>query len=133
MRRTSAVVAVGLFSLAACGEVRETADQVASGADVVRDCAVLATDAAQVRLESLEQVDAQDVQQAAEQLGEDVATIDDAEVRAAAERLQEGLEQAAQAAREGDATALEDARQEVTDAFAEAAQACDVPVEEFTG
>lgn len=133
MRRTSALVAVALFSLAACSEVRETADQVASGADLVRDCAVLATDAAQVRLESIEQVDVQDVQQAAEQLGEDVATIDDAEVRAAAERLQEGLEQAAQAAREGDPTALEDARQEVTDALAEAAQACDVPVEEFTG
>jgi hypothetical protein len=132
MRRTPLALAALLLT-AACSDVRETAQDVTAGADKVRDCTALAAEAARTRIDTSGPMDAQDVQQAADSLGERVQTLDEGDVRSAAVRLQEALEQAAEAARQGDAPALAQARDRVTDAASAAAQTCGVSPDRFLG
>ena len=116
--------------LPACSQA-EQAQDIASNAGKVADCAALATDAARAGLEQVGQLDAQSAQDAADRVGERVNDISDTEVRAAAERLRDALNAAAEAARTGDAPALEEARQQVTEAAKSAAQTCGLPEDQF--
>ena len=132
MKRYTALLVTVLLALPACSQAEQARD-IASSAGKVQDCAALATDAARAGLEQVGQLDAQSAQDAADRVGERVNDISDTEVRTAAERLRDALSAAAEAARTGDAPALEEARQQVTDTAKEAAQTCGLPEDQFAG
>jgi hypothetical protein len=130
MKRLTAVFAIVLFTLPACSEAEQARD-IASDAAKVRDCAALAADAARAGLEQVGQLDAQSAQEAADRVGQRINDINNTEVRTAAERLREALNAAAEAARTGNAPALEEARQQVTDTAEQAAQTCGLSLDQF--
>ena len=135
MRATASRLAplVVLLAVAGCSDAKDAVNDAASSANKAADCAALANDTLQSGVTDAQQLDPQDVQQAADRLSDRAATIDDADLRSAAQSLQDALGRVADAVAKGDTSALAKARTQAETAAREAAGECGIPVDRFTG
>ncbi|NHC43768.1 hypothetical protein [Motilibacter aurantiacus] len=138
MRTTARSVSalVLLVALAGCSEAQDAVDGAQGAVDSAtkaRDCVALAGDTLQSRIADAQQVDAQEVRQAADRLSERVGQIEDADLRTAAESLQAALVRASDAVAQGDTSAIRQSRDEAVAAARRTASECGIPVDRFLG
>ncbi|NHC13073.1 hypothetical protein [Motilibacter deserti] len=122
-----------LFVLAGCSDAQDAVNDATTGAVKARDCAQLASDTLQSRIADAQQVDQQEVEQAAQRLADRIDQIQDTDLKSAAESLRASLQRAADAAAQGDTSALQKAREQAVAAARRAAGECGIPVDRFTG
>lgn len=124
MDRRLAVLVLCLLPLTACSEVQETADRAS-------DCVSLAGDVAAAGLDSTPtQAEAE---QAVNRLDERIEQLDDQQVREAAAALRDRLRELQEAAASADAAAAQQAAEAARDAARAVASACSLPVDQFLG
>jgi len=124
---------VTLLAVAGCSDAKNAVNDAADGANKAADCAALANDTLQSGVTDAQQLNQQDVKQAADRLSDRAAQIDDADLRSAAQSLQAALDRVADAVAKGDTSALAKARTQAETAAREAAGECGIPVDRFTG
>ncbi len=116
-----------LVAVAGCGTVQEASD----GAGKVQDCAGLARDALASGLSGVPS--AAQAEEAVQRLDDRIGDLGDTTVRDAAQGLRDRLQEVVDAARSADPARVQQAAADARDAAAEAARACSLPVDAFTG
>ena len=123
-RRALALVLLPLALATGCAQAQDTADKV-------RDCAALASDVARSGLQGVPTQE--EAEAAVKRLDDRVEQLDSEEVRDAATVLRDRLRELQSAARSADPAAARQAADRARAAARDAAEACSLPVDQFLG